>query len=146
MAIVKWDPFRELTDIHRTMDRFFGDRYLRRPDEWLYNGWSPSVDVYETEKEIVVEAEIPGATEKDISVEVKDNLLTLSGERKKETEVKEENFHRVERSFGKFQRSFTLPDTVETEKVSAKMKNGVLKVRLPKAPKAVAQKVAVKAE
>ena len=147
MALVKWEPFGELTQMHRTMDRLFGDRLLRRlTDEELYSGWSPSVDVYETEKEIVVEAEIPGATEKDINVEVKENVLTISGERKKESEVKEDRFHRIERSYGKFQRLFSLPDTIETDKVDAKVKNGVLTVRLPKAPKAVAQKVAVKAE
>jgi HSP20 family protein len=147
MAMVKWDPFGEMSQMYGTMDRFYGDRFLRRlTDEELYSGWSPSVDVYETETEIVVEAEIPGATEKDISVEVKENVLTISGERKKEREVKEERFHRIERSYGKFQRMFTLSDSIETDKVDAKMKNGVLTVRLPKAPKAIAQKIAVMAE
>jgi HSP20 family protein len=147
MALVKWDPFGELTQMQRTMDRVFGDGFLRRlSDEELYSGWSPTVDVYETENEIVVEAEIPGATEKDISVEVKENVLTISGERKKEGEVKEDRYHRIERTYGKFQRLFSLPDSIETDKVDAKMKNGVLTVHLPKAPKAVAQKIAVKAE
>ena len=144
MRLVKLDPFQQLTDFHGTIDRLFADRFLRRLDgEGLYGGWSPPIDVFETEKEIVVEAEIPGLNEKDISVEVKENVLTISGERKKETEAKEDRFHRIERTYGRFQRSFTLPDTVETGKVKAKVRNGVLTVRLPKAPKAVAQKVAV---
>lgn len=147
MELVKWDAFRELTQLQRTMDRLFGDRFFPRSvDETLYTGWSPAVDVYETEKEILVEAEIPGLSEKDTSVEVKDNLLTLSGERKKETEVEEGDYHRSERFYGKFQRMFTLPDSVEADKVEARAKNGVLTVRLPKAPKAIAKKIAVMVE
>lgn len=146
MALVKWDPFRELTDMHRSMDLLFGDRYLRQNDDGLFAGFSPTVDVYDNETEIVIEAELPGINEKDIAVEVKNNVLTLSGERKREQEVKEGSYHRSERSFGKFQRSFTLPDSIEMDKVNAKNRNGVLTVRLPKAPKAVAKKIAVAVE
>ena len=134
MTLVKWEPFRELTDMHRSMDRLFGDRYLRQDDDGLFAGFSPTVDVYDNETEIVIEAEVSGINEKDIAVEVKDNVLTLSGERKREQEVKEGSYHRSERSFGKFQRSFTLPDSIEVDKVNAKNRNGVLTIRLPKAP------------
>lgn len=146
MTLVKWDPFRELTDMHRSMDRLFGDRYLRQDDNGLFAGFAPTVDVYDNETEIVIEAEVPGINEKDIAVEVKHNVLTLSGERKREQEVKEGSYHRSERSFGKFQRSFTLPDSIEVDKVNAKNRNGVLTIRLPKAPKAVAKKIAVAVE
>ena len=146
MTLVKWDPFSELTDFHRAVDRLFGGRHLPKIDDGFHGRFAPSVDVYETDKEIVVEAEIPGAAEKDISVEVKDNILTLSGERKKESEAKYDDYHRIERTYGRFQRSFTLPDSIETEKVKAKVKNGVLTVRLPKVPKAVAKKIAVSVE
>ena len=143
MTLVKWDPFSELTNLHRTVDRVFGGRNLRRLDSGIHGGFSPSVDVYETEKEIVVEAEVPGAIEKDIAVEVKENILTISGERKKEGEAKYDDYHRIERTYGKFRRAFTIPDTIETDKVKAKVKNGVLTIRLPKAPKAVPKKIAV---
>ena len=146
MTLVKWDPFRELTDMHRSMDRLFGDRYLRQDDDGLFAGFAPTVDVYDNEMEIVIEAEVPGINEKDIAVEVKNNVLTLSGERKREQEVKEGSYHRSERSFGKFQRSFTLPDSIEVDKVNAKNRNGVLTIRLPKAPKAAAKKIAVAVE
>ena len=146
MTLVKWDPFRELTDMHRSMDRLFGDRYLRQDDNGLFAGFAPTVDVYDNETEIVIEAEVPGINEKDIAVEVKHNVLTLSGERKREQEVKEGSYHRSERSFGKFQRSFTLPDSIEVDKVNAKNRNGVLTIRLPKVPKAVAKKIAVAVE
>ena len=146
MTLVKWDPFRELTDMHRSMDRLFGDRYLRQDDNGLFAGFAPTVDVYDNETEIVIEAEVPGINENDIAVEVKNNVLTFSGERKREQEVKEGSYHRSERSFGKFQRSFTLPDSIEVDKVNAKNRNGVLTIRLPKAPKAVAKKIAVAVE
>ena len=146
MALVKWDPFRELTDMQRSMDRLFGDRFLRRIDDGLCAGFSPTVDVYDNETEIVIEAELPGIDEKDIAVEVKDNVLTLSGERKRAHEVQEGSYHRVERSFGKFQRSFTLPNSIEVDRVNAKNRNGVLTIRLPKTPKAVAMKIAVAVE
>ena len=146
MTLVKWDPFRELTDMHKSMDRLFGDRYLRQDDNGLFAGFAPTVDVYDNETEIVIEAEVPGINEKDIAVEVKHNVLTLSGERKREQEVKEGSYHRSERSFGKFQRSFTLPDSIEVDKVNAKNRNGVLTIQLPKVPKAVAKKIAVAVE
>ncbi len=134
MALVKWDPFKDLLTIQDRMNRLFDDFITKtRGEEDLVRGvWSPAVDIYETDKEIVLKAELPGINKDDVVVEVKDNILLLKGERKSEKEVKEENFHRMERSYGTFQRSFTLPNTVDKDRVKASYKNGVLKIELPK--------------
>ena len=108
--------------------------------------WSPSVDIYETDENIVLKAELPGVDKKDVSVEVKDSTLILKGERKREKEVKEENYHRVERSFGTFMRSFTLPVSVKQDQVKAKFKDGVLEVTLPKSEEAKPKQVKVEVE
>ena len=105
--------------------------------------WSPRVDVHETDKEIIIEVELPGLTKKDINVEVKNNTLTITGERKSEEKFKESKCSRVERHYGKFERTFGLPDTVLTEKVSAGYKNGVLTLTLPKSEKAIPREIAI---
>jgi HSP20 family protein len=104
-----------------------------RSDEGLATpNWAPAVDIYETDKEIVLKAEIPEMQEKDIQIKVEDNILSVSGERRMEKEVKEESYHRIERSYGSFSRSFTLPQTVDRDAIKAVYKEGVLKVTLPK--------------
>jgi HSP20 family protein len=135
MAVIRWTPFRELATMQDRVNRIFEDvlRPQGRADEGLgVAAWAPAVDIFETDKEIVVKAELPGMQEKDIEVKVEDAILSLSGERRMEKEVKEENYHRIERSYGGFHRSFTLPQTVDRDKIKAAYKDGVLKVTLPK--------------
>jgi len=135
MALMRWDPFREMSALQERMNRLFSDVRAQAPvrgEEIVQGAWIPAVDIFETNEAIVLKAELPGITAQDISVEVKDNTLTLKGEKKFEKEVKEENYHRVERSYGSFQRAFTLPGTIHQEKVKAKFKDGILEITLPK--------------
>ena len=132
MAIVKVDPFREIAAMHDRMSRLFGDVYLRDEDTGFKGTWTPVVDIYETEgHDLVVKAEVPGMSREDIEVTVEHNTLVLKGNKKFDSEVKEENYRRIERAYGTFHRSFTLPSTVDPSKVSADYKNGVLTVKLP---------------
>jgi HSP20 family protein len=134
MAIVRFDPFRELALMQDRMNRVFGDIYGRRfDDDVMTRGdWVPAVDIYENDKqEIVIKAEMPGMKREDIELRVENNTLTIRGERKRETEVRDEQYHRVERSYGNFVRSFSLPSTVDASHVSAEYKEGVLSVTLP---------------
>jgi HSP20 family protein len=135
MAVIRWTPFRELTTMQERMNKLFEDvmKSPYRSEEGLATpNWAPAVDIFETDKEIVMKAELPEMQEKDIEIKVEDNILILSGERKMEKEVKEENYHRIERAYGSFNRSFTLPRTVDRENIKASYKDGVLKVLLPK--------------
>jgi HSP20 family protein len=100
--------------------------------EMVASSWAPSVDIYETENELILSAEVPGIEEKDIEIKVEDSTLTIRGERKFEKETKEENYHRIERSYGSFSRSFTLPNYVDQDKIQAEHENGVLKITMPK--------------
>ncbi|MFQ5900434.1 MAG: Hsp20/alpha crystallin family protein [Thermodesulfobacteriota bacterium] len=139
MAFVKWDhlgdPFINLLNIQDRMDRFFdealsiteGDR-----DDLTRGTWSPAVDIYETDENIILKAELPGIARDDVDLEVKDNIMLLKGERKFNKDIKEENYHRMERSYGGFYRSFTLPNIIDKQGVRAKFSNGVLEVILPK--------------
>jgi HSP20 family protein len=132
MAIVKVDPFRELAGMQDRMARLFGDVYLRDEDTGFRGTWTPPVDIFETDgHDLVVRAELPGMTREDIEVTVENSTLVLKGTKKFDAEVKEENYRRVERAYGTFHRSFTLPSTVDTSKVSADFRNGVLTVKLP---------------
>lgn len=136
MAIVRWlDPFRDLSAIQERMNQIFEDALARSRgrEEGLGTGmWTPAVDIYENSDFVVVKAELPGVEKDRISVEVKEGVLTLRGERRFDKELKEESYHRIERSYGSFQRSFSLPVSVDQEKVTARFKNGVLEVKLPK--------------
>ncbi|UCD48231.1 MAG: Hsp20/alpha crystallin family protein [Deltaproteobacteria bacterium] len=147
MAIVRWlDPFRDLSSIQERMNQIFEDALARSRgrEEGLRSGmWTPAVDIYESNDSVVVKAELPGVEKDQISVEVKDGILSLRGERKFEKEVKEESYHRIERSYGSFQRSFSLPVSVDQEKVTAQFKNGVLEVTLPKKEQAKPKQIQV---
>ncbi len=146
MALIRWDPFREMSALQERMNRLFSDVRAQAPvrgEEIVQGAWIPAVDIFETNEAIVLKAELPGITAQDISVEVKDNTLTLKGEKKFEKEVKEENYHRVERSYGSFQRAFTLPGTIHPEKVKAKFKDGILEITLPKVEEAKPKQVKV---
>ena len=132
MAIVKVDPFRELAAMQDRMARLFGDAYLRDEDTGFRGSWTPVVDIFETDShDLVLKAELPGMTREDIEVTVENSTLVLKGTKKFDAEVKEENYRRVERAYGTFHRSFTLPNTVDASKVTADYKNGVLTVKLP---------------
>ena len=131
MAIARFDPFRDMAVLHDRVNRLFGDAYGAR-EEGVLSSWVPAVDIFENEqKELVLKAELPDVRKEDVSVTVENNMLTLSGERKVGTEVKKEQYHRLERSFGSFSRSFSLPTAVDTGKIGADFRNGVLTVRLP---------------
>ncbi|MBI5181876.1 MAG: Hsp20/alpha crystallin family protein [Nitrospirae bacterium] len=146
MSIIKWDPFRDLLSLQERMNKLFEESLFRsgKDQEDLTVGrWSPSVDVMENEQEIVIKAELPGIELKDVEVLIKENLLTLRGERKFEKEEEKENYHRIERAYGAFQRVFTLPASVEQDKVKAKMKDGILEIRLPKAKKELPKKIEI---
>jgi len=135
MTVIRWTPIRELATMQERMNRLFEDvmKPPYRSDEgFAAPAWAPAVDIYETDREVVLKAEIPEMREKDIEIKVEDNILTVSGERQMTNDVKEENYHRIERSYGSFRRSFTLPHTVDREKITAAYKDGVLKVLLPK--------------
>ena len=135
MNLVKWNPWREMDTYQERINRFFDWPAL--PSEWRgdetgMGSWKPVVDIYEDEKNIVIKAELPGVDKKDIHVDIKDRVLTLSGERSYENEVKEDNYYRRERTYGKFQRAFSLPDTLDPDKIKADFKDGVLKIDIPK--------------
>lgn len=136
MAIVRWlDPFRDLSAIQDRMNQIFEDALARSRgrEEGLRTGmWTPAVDIYENNDFVVVKAELPGVEKDRISVEVKEGILTLRGERGFDKELREESYHRIERSYGSFQRSFSLPVSVDQEKVTARFQDGVLEVKLPK--------------
>jgi HSP20 family protein len=150
MALIKWgedvwDPFRELGEFPVELNRLLGRPLL--PATWLApkNGgqWFPEVDITEEKERILVKADVPGMKQEEISVEVADGILTIKGERKRETETKDAKTYRVERSYGSFLRSFTLPAGVDAAKVNAAYKNGVLEVTLPKLAEAKAKQIKV---
>jgi HSP20 family protein len=132
MAIVKVDPFRELAAMQDRMARLFGDTYLRDEDTGFRGSWTPAVDIFESDNhDLVLKAELPGMSREDIEVSVENSTLVLKGTKKFDTDVKDEQYRRIERSYGTFHRSFTLPTTVDAAKVSAEFRNGVLTVKLP---------------
>jgi HSP20 family protein len=134
MAIVRWtDPFREFAQLQNRINRAFSDAYSRNDDGLTTSGsWVPPVDIYQNgEHEIVLKAEVPDMTREDIDITLDGGTLTIKGEKKLSSEAKEEQYHRIERHYGSFSRSFSLPQTVDPAKVAADYKNGVLTVRLP---------------
>jgi len=134
MTMIRWsDPFREFAQLQERVNRAFSDAYGRSDEGLLSSGsWVPPVDIYQTgDHEVVLKAELPDMTREDIDVTVENNTLTIAGEKKLSGDVKEDGFTRIERRYGAFSRSFTLPPTVDTAKVAADYKNGVLTLRLP---------------
>lgn len=134
MTLVPWEPFRNLVALQDRMNRLFDETMQAGKDtELMRTGtWAPVVDIYENEDEIVLSAEIPGVDMEDVDVQVRDNTLTLKGERKMEKPVKQENYHRVERAYGPFMRAFSLPASVDQERISAHYARGVLEIKMPK--------------
>jgi len=142
-VLTRWDPFRELSALQNRMNRLFEEQYGGREESLASGAFVPAVDIYEDEHSIQLKLEVPGIDEKDLGVKVENNVLTISGERKFEKEEKEENFRRVERRYGSFTRSFTLPSTVSTDDVQANYENGVLKIRLAKRAEAKPKQIKV---
>jgi HSP20 family protein len=135
MALTRWDPFRDLVNLQERMNRLFEDSMARSKttdEEMAMGAWTPSVDIFETPEIVVLKADLPGIEQKDIDVRIENNTLTLRGERKFLKETTEEDYHRIERSYGTFSRSFQLPGTIDQEGIKATHKDGVLEVVLPK--------------
>jgi HSP20 family protein len=133
VSITRWDAFRNISTLQDQINRAFENSIQgSRGDNSALTTWAPAVDIYETENELVVKADLPDVNEKDLDIRVENNMLTIRGERKFEQKVKEENYLRIERTYGLFSRSFGLPNTVNTEGIKAEYKNGVLSVELPK--------------
>ena len=132
-TIVRYEPFRGLSTLHDQVNRLFNDTLFRgQGEDSAITTWAPAVDIYETPNELVVKADLPDVDEKDIDIRIENNLLTIHGERKFEKNVSEDNYLRVERTYGSFNRSFSLPNTVNADGIKAEYKNGVLTVNLPK--------------
>jgi HSP20 family protein len=148
MALARWTPYRDMMSVRDEMNRVLNEAFGRDTNDestWFSGAWSPPVDIYETDDALVMKAELPGFSKDDISIEMKENTLVIKGERKREDEVKEGSYHRTERVYGAFQRSFLLPTTVDQEKVRAAYKDGVLELRLPKVQAAQPKRIAVSA-
>lgn len=145
MAIIRWDPFRDLITLREKMNRLFEEAFTSRGEEkdLVASTWTPSVDIYETEHALILSAEVPGIDEKDIEIKIEDNTLTIKGERKFEKETKEENYHRIERAYGSFYRSFSLPHYIDQDNIEAEHENGILKITMPKKAELKPRKVKV---
>src|SRR5439155_3272133 len=142
-VLTRWDPFREFSTLQDRMNRLFRDSYGDHEEALTASGFAPAVDVYEDEHNVTLKIEVPGIDEKDIDIRIENNLLTVHGERKIEKEEKEENYRRVERQYGSFTRTFTLPNTVDTDNVQANYEKGVLKVKLAKKAEAKPKQIKV---
>src|SRR5881275_153394 len=146
MTIVRYDPFRDLRTLQAEVNRLFSTDLNRAfGEEGIGRGaWNPSVDIYENKEQIVLEAELPGMRREDFDLSVENNVITLKGERRFEKKDDSDNYHRVERSYGSFTRSFTLPNTVTAEGATAEYTNGVLRVTLPKREDTKARRIEIK--
>ena len=149
MALIRWEPVREISSIQTEMNRLFNS-FFDTPTAASRNGggaparrWIPAMDLAETEGEFVLKADLPGLSEDDVSIELEDNVLTVSGERKGEHEERKDGYYRVERSYGRFSRSLTLPEGVDADAVKASFDHGVLEVHIPKPEAKQPRKVAI---
>lgn len=144
-VLTRWEPFREFSTLQDRMNRLFRESYAGegRDESLTTSSFAPAVDVYEDEHKVTLKIEVPGIEEKDIDIRVENSTLTVHGERKIEKEEKEENYRRVERQYGSFTRTFTLPSSVDSDNVSANYDKGVLKVNLPKKAEAKPKQIKV---
>jgi HSP20 family protein len=153
MSLVRWNPVRDLAtwpsnlfgmqrEMNRMFDNFFNG--TDRDEDYALTAWSPAVDIAEHDDQYVVKMELPGVSKEEVKITLESNILTIRGEKKQEKETKKENYHRVERSYGSFQRSFTLPTTVKNDKIDASFKDGILDIKLPKAEEAKPKQIEVK--
>jgi HSP20 family protein len=144
MKVIRWDPFHELVAMSDRLNRTVNDPHTPRTEE-SFGSWAPPVEIFERQDHLVIRAEVPGVQREDMDVWIENGVLTLHGERKQETDVKEETAHRMERVYGAFTRSFSLPTTVDAAKVAATYKDGVLEVTVPKAETAKPKSIEIKA-
>ncbi|PLX69558.1 MAG: heat-shock protein Hsp20 [Denitrovibrio sp.] len=145
MAIVRWDPIKDLMTMHDRMNKIF-DETLSKTAQGGYGDWLPPVDIFETAEEIVLMSELPGMKEEDMDIQVSDGVLTLKGEKKYPVEGEKDNFYRLERSYGKFNRSFSIPTTVDIGSVKANLKDGLLTVSLKKKTEVQSRVIKVETE
>ncbi len=138
----RWDPFRDLQRLQEEMNRLFDDRLMQRGSESV--GWTPNVDIFEDEEGVSLRFDLAGVEPKDVDIRFENGVLTLRGERKLDREDQRDNYHRVEVEYGTFTRSFSLPATIDAEKIKAESKNGILTVHLPKKPEAKPRAIQVK--
>ncbi len=143
MALVRFEPARELDSLQSDMNRLFDGFFGGRGPNGGSGRWIPAMDLVESDEELVLRADLPGVDKDDVSIEVKDNVLTVSGERKTESEDKGEGYYRIERAFGSFSRALTLPEGVDSEAVKADFKDGVLEVRIPKPEERQPKRIAI---
>jgi HSP20 family protein len=141
MTLMRWDPFRSMLTVKRDLDRMFGEY---DDDEATTSLWHPAVDIFETKDNLVLRAELPGMKKDEVHISVENNVLTLKGERKFDKEIKRENYHRVERVYGNFCRSFTLPTSIDRSKIEASFQDGVLEVTMPRAEEAKPKQIEIK--
>jgi HSP20 family protein len=148
MSITRYDPFRDLKTLQDEVNRLFSTNFSRSYGEegFARGAWTPNVDIFENKDEIVLEAELPGMNREDFELTIENNVLTLRGERRFEKKDEADNYHRVERAYGAFSRSFTLPQTVSPENANAEYKNGVLRVTLHKREEVKARRIEIKGE
>ncbi|MDY0163211.1 Hsp20/alpha crystallin family protein [Desulfobotulus sp.] len=148
MTLVRWEPFRNVATLQERINRMFDEAFnkARDLDENAMGAWRPSVDIFENDHAIILEAELPGVTREDIDVEVENNVLTLKGERKEVREVEEERYYRKERIIGRFHRAFTLPVDVNLDQIKASFQNGVLRLEVPKPEEKKPRKIAIAVE
>jgi HSP20 family protein len=147
MALVPWKPFDELTSFRREMDRLWDRFFSERPAlDMLEKGWEPTMDITETKSDLIVKAELPGIDPKEIDISLTGDTLTIKGEKQQEKEEKEENYYRIERSYGIFSRTIKLPMNVQNDRIKASYQHGVLKITLPKSEEAKQKQIKIKVE
>jgi HSP20 family protein len=149
MALIRWEPARELQTIQQEMNRLFGTFFDTRQqggnggNGGTLRGWIPAMDLVEEDDHFVLRADLPGVREEDVNIELEDNVLTISGERRAEQEDRKEGYYRIERAVGAFSRSLTLPEGIDPERIEAQFENGVLTVKIPKPEEQKARRVAI---
>lgn len=143
MTLVRFDPFRDLSQLQNRVNRLFTDTRASGLEEDPFQSFSPAVDIFERGDNLILSAELPGVRREELDLKVEGNVLTIRGERVRDKTIQEEQYHRVERSYGTFSRSFTLPSTVDAARIQARFKDGILEVTLPKAEDAKPKKIDV---
>ncbi len=145
MTLLKWQPYRDWSNLQRRFNQLFENEFPQDVDNTSISTccWTPATDIYESKDEYVLKVELPGLAKDDVSIEFENGTLTINGERKEEKEVKEENYHRTERYYGTFSRSFRLPKNVDEKKIGARMKDGILELKVPKAEEVKAKAIPI---
>jgi HSP20 family protein len=144
MKLVRWDPLQEFVAMSHRLNRTISDPYAQRTED-SFGAWAPPVDIFEGQDQLVIRAEVPGVQLKDMDIRIENGVLTLHGERKHDTDINDANVHLMERVYGAFTRSFSLPTTVDAANVTATYKDGVLEVTVPKAETAKPKSIEIKA-